>query len=107
MVETDTLFVACTRPALRWGVPFEGFIFNVVISFLGGALLGSPIYWLAFLPIHMIFKSLASVDHNFFRVYRLWLETRGRSVGGESWGAPSLAAVQSRIIQPKDIASSV
>lgn len=87
----DTLFLALTRPPMHWGVPYEGFCCNVVGSFLIGLWLGSPLYWPICIVIHLPMRALASLDHNFFRVRRLQIETRGKSVGSDTWGGSSLA----------------
>jgi type IV secretion system protein VirB3 len=95
-LQKDTLFLACTRPAMFWGVPFEGFMLNFCLSFLLGLWLGSPVYWLVGVVIHFPMRILASMDHNFFRVWRLWLETKGSAVGSDLWGGSALAAMPAR-----------
>jgi type IV secretion system protein VirB3 len=90
---TDTLFLALTRPAMHWGCPYEGFCCNIVGSFLIGLWLGSPVYWIVAGPIHLLMRALASLDHNFFRVRRLQIQTRGKSVGSDVWGGSSLGAL--------------
>ena len=85
---TEVLFLALTRPTLRWGVPVEGFILNVTITFVGGmfastnpsggwhGLWRSPfVFWLAFFPIHFFMRQVVAVDYHGFRMIRLWLET--------------------------------
>lgn len=89
----DTLFLALTRPPMKWGVPYEGFVCNVVGSFLIGLWLGSPLYWPICVIIHLPMRALASLDHNFFRVRRLQIQTKGASVGSDTWGGSSLAAL--------------
>jgi len=89
----DTLFLALTRPPMKWGVPYEGFVCNVVGSFLIGLWLGSPLYWPICLIIHVPMRALTSLDHNFFRVRRLQIQTKGASVGSDMWGGSSLAAL--------------
>ena len=89
----DPLFLALTRPPMKWGVPYEGFVVNVVCSFFVGLWLGSPLYWPICIVIHLPMRVLASSDHNFFRVRRLGLQTRGAAVGSDSWGGSSLAAL--------------
>jgi type IV secretion system protein VirB3 len=87
----DTLFLALTRPPMKWGVPYEGFVCNVVISFIAGLWLGSPLYWLICVVIHLPMRALTSMDHNFFRVRRLQMQTKGAAVATDAWGGSSLA----------------
>jgi type IV secretion system protein VirB3 len=100
----DTLFLACTRPAMFWGVPFEGFMLNFCMTFLLGLWLGSPAYWLLGVAIHFPMRVLTSIDHNFFRVWRLWLETKGAAIGSDLWGGSALVALPSK---PRRRASEV
>ena len=87
----DTLFLALTRPPMKWGVPYEGFICNVVGSFFVGLWLGSPLYWPVCIIIHLPMRALASADHNFFRVRRLQIQTKGEAMmAADLWGGASL-----------------
>lgn len=90
-MEKDTLFLALTRPPSFRGVPFEGFLVNMILSFFVGLWLGNPFYWLVGVAIHFPMRVIASKDHNFFRVWRLWMATKGQSIGGDLWGGSSLA----------------
>lgn len=80
----DTLFLACTRPAMKWGVPMEAFYFNLfgtalVFAVVGG---GNPLFWLLFFAFHVPLVALSNRNPNFFHEAFMWMETRGRSVGG-------------------------
>lgn len=93
-MEKDTLFLALTRPPMLMGVPFEGFLVNFVASFFVGLWLGNPFYWLIGVLIHFPMRVIASADHNFFRVWRLWTVTS--SGGDELWGGSMLSPMTSR-----------
>lgn len=93
LISHDPCFLALTRPPMKWGVPYEGFVANVVCSFFVGLWLGSPLYWPICVAIHLPMRVLASHDHNFFRIRRLWLQTQGAAVGSDKWGGSSLAAL--------------
>lgn len=93
-LRTDTLFLALTRPAMFMGVPYEGFLVNVVGSFCFGLIMGAPYYWLVCVLIHLPMRALASMDHNFFRVRRQWLASKGQSIGSDQWGGSSLGALR-------------
>lgn len=90
-VNTDTLFLALTRPPLKWGVPYDGFRLNIIGTFVAGMFLGSPLYWFVGILVHLPMRWITSRDHNAFRVRRLWLETKGNAVGSDLWGGASLA----------------
>ncbi len=71
---------------MKMGVPFEALIINVMISFFAGLWLGSPLYWLIGVAIHFPMRVIASKDHNFFRVHRLWFITKSEAVRSSLWG---------------------
>lgn len=85
----DTLFLACTRPAMFLGVPMEAMGINVMltaITFLGGH---SLLYLLIAPVLHLVFQAICKTDHNAFRVLWLYVETKGRSRNGAVWGGSS------------------
>ena len=105
---SEMLFVAMTRPALVWGVPFEGLAANVLLTFAAGLELSGPtiwrspfMFWLAGLPIHYAMQRLTSFDYHWFRTVRLWAQTTGTG----RTTLESLPTQRPRSI--KDIASSV
>lgn len=85
----DTLFLACTRPAMILGVPMEAMGINVIltaITFLAGH---SPLYLLIAPALHLVFQAICKTDHNAFRLLWLYVETKGRSRNGALWGGSS------------------
>lgn len=104
----DPLFLACTRPAMRYGVPHEGFMLNVLGSFFFGLVMGSPLYWGVFVVLHFPMRALTNWDHNFFRVLRLWAATKGAGMGADLYGGSALAPLpSSRARKGSEIPSSV
>ena len=94
-IEKDTLFLALTRQAMtRLGVPFEALLVNMMLSFFVGLWLDNPFYWIICIAIHLPMRVIASKDHNFFRIGRLWLMTKGQSIGGDLWGGSMLAPME-------------
>jgi type IV secretion system protein VirB3 len=92
----DTLFLACTRPALVLGVPMEAMGVNLILSsvaFLAG---GSMLYLLVAPALHLVFQAVCRADPNAFRVLYLWVETRGRSRNGGLWGGSSASPLPLR-----------
>jgi type IV secretion system protein VirB3 len=85
----DTLFLACTRPAMFLGVPMEAVGINIILSavaFLAGH---SLLYLLIAPALHVVFQAICKTDHNAFRVLWLYVETKGRSRNGSIWGGSS------------------
>jgi type IV secretion system protein VirB3 len=92
----DTLFLACTRPALVLGVPMEAMGVNLILSsvaFLAG---GSLLYLLIAPALHVVFQAICKADPNAFRVLYLFVETRGRSRNGGLWGGSSASPLPVR-----------
>lgn len=85
----DTLFLACTRPAMIAGVTMEAMAINVMASCILFLMAGSIVYGLVALPIHLICRAICRHDPNQFRLLVAWLETRGRARNGAVWGGSS------------------
>lgn len=85
----DTLYLACTRPAMRRGVPVEGFAINLAVTFVFGMVMGSPLYWGLFIVVHLAMKALTDRNPFFFRELRLWFETTGANLGGALYVLPA------------------
>jgi type IV secretion system protein VirB3 len=90
-IPKDILYLACTRPALKFGVPFEGFVVNMCGTLIIGMILGSPLYWVIGIAIHFPMRIITDIDHNFFRIWRLWFGTKGAAIGGDLWGGSALS----------------
>lgn len=78
MPERETLFLALTRPALVWGVPFEGLAINVFGCFIAGLYLQAPtiwrspiMFWAAAIPVHFALRLFTSWDCHWPRTLRL------------------------------------
>jgi len=85
----DTLFLACTRPAMVLGVPMEAMGINIIvtaIAFLAGH---SMLYLLIAPAVHVVFQAICRSDHNAFRLLWLYVETKGRSRNSQLWGGSS------------------
>lgn len=98
----DPLFLAVTRPAMKWGVPMEGYFLNLFGTFIFGMVMGSPLWWGLFFVVHLPMRALANRDPTFFRELRLWLETKGSNIHG------ALAAMPNRRpTRAEELASAV
>ncbi|MEZ2127898.1 MULTISPECIES: type IV secretion system protein VirB3 [unclassified Sinorhizobium] len=93
-IEEDTLFLACTRPAMVAGVTMEAMGMNIMLTTILYIAAGSIAYALVGLVIHFVFRALVKHDHNMFRILMAWLETRGRSRNAAYWGGASLSPLK-------------
>ena len=90
-LQTDTLYLAATRPALFMGVPLTlGAAFLMLTGFLV-VLLKNPLYLVLILPLFFAARELVARDYNAVGVVVLHLRTAGRSVDNDKWGGASVA----------------
>jgi type IV secretion system protein VirB3 len=85
----DTLFLACTRPAMILGVPMEAMGLNLMVSataFLAGR---SLLYLLVAPAVHLVFAAICRTDHHAFRLLILFADTKGRARNAGLWGGSS------------------
>ena len=82
LLEEDTLFLACTRPAMIAGVTMEAMGINMILTTVLFIVAGSVLYALVGIVTHLVFKAVVKHDHNMFRVALAWVETRGRARNG-------------------------
>lgn len=90
----DTLFLACTRPAMVASVPIEAVGINIMITgfcFLAG---NNLLYLLVGPVLHFIFRLIVKNDHNQFRVLAVWLDTKMRCRNAGLWGGSSITPLK-------------
>lgn len=103
-LEEDTLFIACTRPAMYAGVTMEALGMNVIATTIFYLAAGSVAYALVGVVFHFIFRALVKHDHNMFRIVVAWVETRGRSRNTSHWGGSSISPLRlSRRFDERDL----
>ncbi|MBB4300563.1 type IV secretion system protein VirB3 [Rhizobium leguminosarum] len=91
ILEDDTLFLACTRPAMIAGVTMEAMGVNIMLTTILYITAGSIAYALVRIVFHVLFRALVKHDHNMFRILIAWIETRGRSRNAAYWGGATLS----------------
>ncbi|MGH6966684.1 MAG: type IV secretion system protein VirB3 [Phenylobacterium sp.] len=96
----DTLFLACTRPALVLGVPMEAMGLNVIVSAIAFLAAGSLLYLLVAPALHLVFQAVCKADPNAFRVLWLFVDTKGRARNGRLWGGSSASPLPLRRPSP-------
>src|ERR1700731_3812216 len=72
----DVLFVAVTRPPMRWGVTFSAILFNLVFTMEVFLLTKNLLTLLLAIPIHGVCALLCARDARFFDLILLWGRTR-------------------------------
>jgi type IV secretion system protein VirB3 len=72
----DPLFVAVTRPPMRWGVTFSALLFNLVFTMEVFLLTKNLLTLLIAVPIHGLCALLCLRDARFFDLLLIWGRTR-------------------------------
>ena len=72
----DMLFVAVTRPPMRWGVTFSALMFNLVFTMEAFLLTKNLLTLLVAAPVHGVCALLCARDARFFDLTLLWGRTR-------------------------------
>jgi type IV secretion system protein VirB3 len=85
----DTLFLACTRPAMVMGVPMEAMGLNLMVSATVFLAAHSPLWLLIAPALHLVFAAICKHDPNAFRVLWQFIETKGRARNSAAWGGSS------------------
>jgi type IV secretion system protein VirB3 len=96
-LQTDTLYLAATRPAMFMGVPLAlGAIFLMMTGLIV-VLLKNPLYLVVMVPVWFAARELVARDYNAVGVVLLYLRTAGRSVDGNRWGGATVTPHPIRI----------
>jgi len=72
----DALFVAATRPPMRWGVTYAALLFNLVFTMEAFLLTKNLLTLLVALPIHGTCALLCLREPRIFDLAVLWARTR-------------------------------
>jgi type IV secretion system protein VirB3 len=75
-LRADALFVAVTRPPMRWGVTYSALLFNLVFTMEIFLLSKNLLTLLVAIPIHGLCALLCAHDARFFDLILLWGRTR-------------------------------
>jgi type IV secretion system protein VirB3 len=91
----DPLFVAVTRPPMRWGVTFSALLFNLVFTMEVFLLTRNLLTLLLVVPIHGICALLCLRDPRVFDLILLWGRTRLPAYAGtyRYWRASSYSSL--------------
>lgn len=72
----DPLFVAVTRPPMRWGVTFSALLVNLVFTMEAFLMTKNLLTLLIAVPIHGVCALFCLRDPRFFDLVLLWGKTR-------------------------------
>ena len=91
----DPLFVAVTRPPMRWGVTYSALLLNLVFTMEVFLLTKNLLTLLLIIPIHGISALLCLRDPRIFDLLLLWGRTRlpAYAVNFRYWRASSYSAL--------------
>lgn len=108
MTTTDTLFVACTRPATKFGVPFDGLRVNAFLTlFITTVMIRQPPGLLIGVAIHMGMRELCRIDPHFFHKWKLYAQTKMISGNAHLWGGSRLDPSPNQISNAIEVRSSL
>jgi type IV secretory pathway VirB3-like protein len=97
-----------TRPSVKWGVPYAGFVVNfVVTSFITMIIVGRPPGFILGIAVHFGMRELCRVDPHFFRRWQLYFQTKARSLTKHLWGGSRLQPSQAFSRRATDVRSSI
>jgi type IV secretion system protein VirB3 len=89
-LETDTLYLAATRPAMFMGVPLAVGTMLIMLAGLIVVILKNPLYLAIMGPLWFGARELVARDYNAVGVVLLYLKTSGRSLDSRIWGGASV-----------------
>ena len=87
MNNQDPLFVALTRPAMKWGVTLDGIIIAGGLVAIVMIATKNPLTLLLYFPTHIGMYSLCLRDPRQFRLIQLWISTKAKSLGWRHFSA--------------------
>ncbi len=95
-VKTDILFVALTRPATLWGVPYHAFIFEFMLTALIFLAIGNPLYLLLGAPLHGAIYLISANKPGAFNEIYMWVKTYGMCLNRSFWGGASFSPLRTK-----------
>jgi type IV secretion system protein VirB3 len=86
-ITPDPLFVAATRPAMKWGVTMDAIVVGGAVTAIVFIGTGSIFSLFLYVPIHATMYLLCLKDPSIIRLLKLWGNTKAKSIGWRFWGA--------------------
>ena len=99
----DTLFVGPTRPTTYWGVPWQAFIINVIVTMEAFVFTRNLTWLLLFIPVHMICYLICLRDIRTFELIFLWGKDKGIAYLGNFryWQSASYSPLKMNSVKNK------
>jgi type IV secretion system protein VirB3 len=88
-INRDIVYLALTRPAMFYGVPFEVALCCGAIAGLAMILTDNIFFLALFFPLFGISKLIVKKDANAFRVLFRFIETKAKCRNRSLWGGSS------------------
>ncbi len=96
-LETDTLYLAATRPPVLFGVPLTLFVLLLMLAGFIVVLMKNPLYLAVMGPLWLAARAVVSRDYKAVGVLFLYFRTAGRSVDNKRWGGASVTPFPIRV----------
>lgn len=95
-LRADPLFVAVTRPPMRWGVAYPALMMNLMAVMEIFLITRNLLTLLIAIPVHGLCVLLCARDARFFDLLLLWASTRLPAFVGNAffWRASSYSALR-------------
>ena len=93
-INRDIVYLALTRPAMFYGVPFEAALCCGAIACLAMILTDNIFFLALFFPLFGISKLIVKKDANAFRVLFRFLETKAKCANRALWGGSSTSPLR-------------
>jgi type IV secretion system protein VirB3 len=75
ILTADPLFVAITRPTMKFGVTYSALLFNGVLTMEVVTFTQNILWMLMFVPLHGVFALLCLYEPRFFDLLLAWAQT--------------------------------
>lgn len=85
----DIVFLALTRPTMKWGVTDTAIMMNGMFSGIAFLATNSLLALMLFMPIHIICVFICKYDPRQFELIASWFLVQGRCINRIMWGASS------------------
>ena len=93
-INTDFVYLALTRPAMFYGVPFEAALCCIAVAGLAMILTDNIFFLAVFIPLFGISKLIVKKDANAFRILFRFVETKARCLNRSLWGGSSTSPLR-------------
>lgn len=106
-LETESLSVADTRPAMMFGIPMELAVIFGTACFAIDTEFHSPFWGLAVVPFWFLAAVLVRTDYNGVRIFFVWLRTSAAMFDSYLWGGASLAPMPVSLGKSREMVDAV